>query len=71
METGNAGLWHQEVSRDHAYVFLVLECRLGGGGGSSVGTTSISLTEGMKLVHNITGMGRKGASRAALFPHST
>lgn len=70
METGNAGLWHQETSWDHAYVFLVLKRRLDGGG-SSEGIISASLTEWITLVHNITGMGRKGASEAAHSPHST
>jgi len=41
------------------------------GRGSSVGALSVSLTEVVKLVHNVAGMGRKGANKAALSPHST
>lgn len=36
-----------------------------------MGTVSISLTEEIKLVHNITRIGRKGESEAAPSPHST
>lgn len=44
VETGNAGLWHEEASRDHPHVYLVLERRLARGGGS-VTTVPTSLTE--------------------------